>query len=84
MNPSQTKIKTDGSRLPLVRKLLKECFRGDPLLSAEEILARYLLMTESQKGRSNRRLRLVTANLAGRYDLVPELQWRVGTSDVRK
>lgn len=45
-----------------------------PLLFAPEVLqpllSRYLQMAKNRK-----RVRLVAANLTGRYDLVPELQW---------
>lgn len=45
-----------------------------PMLFAPEVLQslldRYLRMAGSRK-----RVRLVAANLTGRYDLVPELQW---------
>jgi hypothetical protein len=45
-----------------------------PLLFAPEVL--YPLLSHYLKMAGNRkRVRLVAANLTGRYDLVPELQW---------
>lgn len=118
MSDMKTETNPNDPRLSVVRRLLRECFWGDYLLSAEEILARldrnesgfarfifskiiengsfpsrdlpllftaetlqallarYLLMTEKQRGRNNQRVRLVAANLTGHYDLVPELQWQ--------
>ena len=47
---------------------LPELFPPDRL---QALLARYLRMAGGK-----RRVRVVAANLTGRYDLVPELQWQ--------
>lgn len=65
MSDMKTETNPNDPRLPLL-------FTAETL---QALLARYLLMTENQRGRNNQRVRLVAANLTGHYDLVPELQW---------
>lgn len=55
----------ENSRQP--SRYLPKLFTPEVLQS---LLARYLRMAGNRK-----RVRLVAANLTGRYDLVPELQW---------
>jgi hypothetical protein len=103
----------EDSRLASARLVMAECFWGDYLLSAEDILARLdrgepgfdrflfskiiensrqpsrhlpvlfppetlqgMLARYLQMSGGKKRVRLVAANLTGRHDLVPELQWQ--------
>lgn len=99
-------------KLKYAKHIIEECFWGDYILSAEELLARLekdepgfdtfvfskiiensrrpslylpvlfppkvldrLLNRYLRMAKPNKRVRLVAANLTGRFDLVPELQW---------
>jgi len=109
------RLSADGeeSKLASARRVVAECFWGDYLLSAEDILAglerdepgfaRFIFSKIIENSRhpsrhlpilfppevlapmlqrylkmagGKRRIRLVAANLTGRHELVPELQWK--------